>query len=710
MADYLLELQTDELPAANLRAISKLFVSRLFEQLVGRGLTPGKVVTGATPRRLVVSLQDLPRREPDGEQQVLGPPVEESWNADDQPSAALEGFMARAEVPSADELTEVRTEKGQYLALVQPRQGKSLATALGEIVPSLLQELGWDGSPATAFPARLRSALSLLDGKVLRWSAGGIEAGSSTAGHRRLSPQAFAVKDFADYRRRLGRLGIEIAFDRRRAKIRKQLQQRAEDLGAELVGGDRLLDLVTGWCEIPGIVQGEIEADFLRLPSEVVVATLHRLGAFALRANGELLGEFLTVMDRPDDPRERVREGWQRTVAGHLIDARFAEKADLKLPLVQRTHRLGDLVLHAKLGTFAQKRTRLESLVELACGQVGATAEVETARQAATLAKADLTTALVRQHPALAGVVGGIYARGEGYVEAVWQAIYDQYLPAAAGDPPPRGVAGQVLAVADRLDTLVGFMGIGELPTGSRDRHGLKRLAHGLLQVVLDGKLEIDLDLLAARSVLLYTGGRGTEEEGAVCGSEPVEDPPPAAIELQLGAEELLQVLRPFLHDRLRHVLGQRGYAHDEIEAVLAIAGSSLPDLELRLTALQRVRGDRAFSSLVQAAKRIANILRDSPEHSLQEGLLSEPAEKELFTGLEQAREVIEKAVAEQQYVEALRRMAALARRLDRFFKEVLVMDEDDSLRHNRLALLQATRRVFWRVARLKEMAVQETR
>ncbi len=697
MAEYLLELCTDELAASRLEAISEVFVRRVFEELVGRGLAPGKVITGATPRRLVLALQDLPEHEPSGEQQLLGPPVAESWDEAGEPTAALAGFLARAALPSADRLRRIRTEKGEYLGVTRHVEGRPLAAVLGELVPRLLAEMGWRDSPPAAFPARLRGVLSLLDGKLLEWRLGTLRAGRSTAGHPRLSPGTFTVKSFADYRRRLGRLGIEISFSRRRSKLDRKLRAAAAGLGAELVGGDRLLDRLSASCEIPGVVQGDVESDFLTLPSEVVVATLNRLGAFALRAEGELLANFLTVMDRRDDPQGRVREGWQRTVAGHLIDARFAERADRKLPLAERARRLGDLVLHPRLGTYAQKSERLVALVELICSELDWPEELDGARQAATLAKADLTTAMVRQHPTLSGVVGGIYARGEGYVEAVWQAIYDQNQPLTWDDPPPRGAAGQVLAVADRVDTLVGFLGIGELPSGSRDPQGLKRLTQGLLRVVLDGGLELDLDLLAARTVLLYAGaGTGSQEEGA------------ASIELQYGAEELVELLRPFLADRLRHVLGQRGHAHDEIEAVMAVAGNSLPDLEARLFALRKVRGDRAFASLVQAAKRISNIISAADEHPLRVELLTEPAERELNKALEKVRGTLDQAVAKRLYAEALRRMAALARRLDQFFNEVLVMDEDEALRHNRLALLQATHRVFWRVARLQEMAVEE--
>jgi len=225
MAEYLLELRTDELPASHLVTIAEVLVRRIFEELVGRGLAPGKMVTGATPRRLVIVLQDLPANEPSGEQRLLGPPVTEAWDEAGEPTAALAGFLARAAVPKADQLSRIRTEKGEYLGLTRQVEGRPLAVVLGGLVPRLLAELGWDDSPSAAFPARLRGILSLLDGKVLEWRMGALHASRSTAGHPRLSPAVFAVKNFADYRRRLGRLGIEISFERRRSFARPLVRQ-----------------------------------------------------------------------------------------------------------------------------------------------------------------------------------------------------------------------------------------------------------------------------------------------------------------------------------------------------------------------------------------------------------------------------------------------------------------------------------------------------
>ncbi|MEM7355348.1 MAG: glycine--tRNA ligase subunit beta, partial [Acidobacteriota bacterium] len=346
----------------------------------------------------------------------------------------------------------------------------------------------------------------------------------------------------------------------------------------------------------------------------------------------------------------------------------------------ERRRLLEALDLHPRLGSYAAKADRIRALVALACSQLGWDDVLEPAREAAALLKADLTCGLVRDFPSLRGTVGGIYAREEGYVEAVWLGIYEHY----QSRPIPQRRNGQVLAIADRLDSLVGFFGIGQVPSGSRDPFGLRRLAQGLLRIVTEAGLELDLDLLAARAVLLY---------GDL---------------LDRGAETLLGELQTFLSERFRHLMGQRGFAFDEIEAAQAVSVRNLPDRVARLEALRTVREEPEFRSLVLAAKRIFNISQDSREFEVRPEELAEGAEQDLHEALSEVREVVDLAVSEGRYEDGLRAMAELVPHLDRFFADVLVMDENERLKANRIALLQACRRVFWRIARLKEMVVEK--
>ncbi len=677
-SEYLLELRFPELPLRRLERATRQLATRLFEDLMGRGLGPREVVTGMTPRRLMVCLRDLPEVEPDRRERQLGPPVAEAYDEAGKPTEALQGFLERIGA-SLEDVEEVKTERGTYLGVSSEIAGRSLAGVLAELVPAALGELEW-WLPMRA-GGGLRGLLSLLDGDVLACELSGVVAGAATAGHPTLSPEAFEVTGFEDYVRGLEERGIEVDPAARRAALEAALTGRATELGGELDGDVDLLDRLAAGCEIPGVVDGGFEADHTTMPEEVVLAALaNRLDAFAVRGKEDLLPFFLTAMDRGDDPAGLVRSGRERTAAGCLVDARFRYDADRRVTLAERSRGLGGLDFHPRLGSYAAKVERIRELAELACAELGWDDALEPAREAAGLLKADLTSGMVRDYPSLRGTIGGIYAREEGYVDAVWRAIYEHY----QSRPIPSQGAGRVVAVADRLDSLVGFFGIGQTPSGSRDPFGLRRLARGLLRIVVDGELELDLDLMAARAVLLY---------GEV---------------LDRGAEELLRELQAFLAERCRHFLGQRGFAFDEIEAAEAISATSLPDLVARAAALKTVREDGDFRSLVLAAKRIFNIIKDSPEFELRVEELADGAERELRDALGPVREEVARAAGERRYEDCLRAMLPLVPHLDRFFAEVLVMDEDESLRANRIALLQACRRVFWRIARLKAMAVEK--
>lgn len=694
MADeYLLEIRSQDMPPAFQRRTIQHLATRLFEELTGRGLGPREVVTGATPRRLVVSLETLPDREPDREERELGPPVQEAFDADGEPTEALAGFSERVGV-AAGELETVKTERGEYVAVLRTVAGLTLAEALAEVVPRLLGEVRWGAKAGVGdrFWVRpLRSFVSLLDGEVAAFEFGGLTAGRTTAGHPILSPATFEVADGEDYRRRLTGLGIVVSLEERRKSLSRALREEAEELGGELIDDPALLDRLVLSCEIPGVVSGSFRAEYLALPEEVLLATLNRQeSAFAVRRHaagrrqGDLMPAFLTVMDRLDDPRGFVKSGQERAAAGRLSDARFYYEHDRDLPLAERGRALDQLAFHPRLGSYADKTERLRALVELICDELGWEEAKEPALDAVGLLKADLTTDMVRELPELRGTIGGIYAREEGYVEGVWQAVYDHYRPASRDSPIPRRPAGQVVAIADRLDTLVGFLGIGPIPSASKDPFALRRLAQGLLQILIEAELDLDLDLVAARAMLLHGEA------------------------LELPAEEVLERLQGLLGERVAHFLGQRGFAHDEIDAAMAVGKKNLPDLAARVAALGEVRQSAEFGSLVLAARRIANIVRESPEYELDDELLVEEAEIALVTRLREVRETVNGAVGERRYEDGLHAMVELVPALDRFFADVLVMDEDQDRRQNRIALLQSCRRLFWSIARLNALVVEK--
>jgi len=691
--EYLLEVRSEEIPARMLEPGVRELATRVFEELMSRGLGPSEVETGFTPRRLVLVLSGLPEREADREEQVMGPPVRAAFTADGAPAPALLGFAKRCGV-APEELSRVTTDKGEYLAAVKKIEGRETSEVLAEIVPRVLAGIGWAktmrwGSGEGPWVRPIHGIVSLFGGRVVPFELHGIRAGNETAGHPILSPEPFRVDGAEAWRRELAARKIEVRPAERRRILLDTMQARARELGGRLVDDPALLDKLVAICEIPGVMEGRFDDAFLELPAEVLATSLRdHQSAFTVEAgsngSGKLLPCFLTVMDRADDPKGRARSGNEWVVAARLADARFFYGEDRKTGLARRAEQLHRLTFQERLGSYAEKSERLATLAGAICDRLGWEDEREHAVAAARLLKVDLATEMVKEFTSLQGIMGGIYAREEEQPEAIWQAVYDQYMPASTEDRIPRGRVGQVAGLADRIDTLVGIFGLGLIPTGSKDPFGLRRAAQGVVRIALEGDLALDLEAVAVEAAGLY-GDR-------------LKRPP----------EQILDDLRPFLHDRIRFLLEREGFAYDEIEAALAMGATDLPDLRARVGALHRVRESADFLSVVLAAKRIANITKDASGQDLDESLLAEPAEKDLWSAFQGLRSEVEEAAAARDYERCLRRIADLAPVLDKFFVEVLVMAEDPKVRQNRLALLRSIGRTVNRTARITEVVVDK--
>lgn len=690
--ELLLEVRAEEIPARMLEPAIQQVGGEVFEELMTRGIGPREVVTGYTPRRLVLLLKGLPEKEADRDEEVVGPPVAVAFK-DGKPTPAAEGFAKRLEL-TPDDLIRVETDKGEYVAARRKVEGRQTKDILAELLPRTLQDVSWpkqmrwiDGAGPWVRP--VHGLVALFGDEVVDLSLFDVPAGRETVGHPVLSPEPFEVHGVEDYLEKLRKRGVEVLPEARRDALAQGMAERARDMGGRVVPDEELLDKLTAICEIPGVMEGRFDEAYAELPREVLTMALKdHQSAFTVESDngdGELLPAFLTVMDRPDDPEGRVRAGNEWVVRARLADAKFFYTEDRKTRLSERVRSLETLTFHERLGSYLEKARRIEELAELICRELGHGDEVAEAQEAARLLKTDLTTQMVVEFTSLQGVVGGIYARDEGYPEPVWQAIYDQYLPSSTDDPIPRGIIGQIVSLADRMDTLVGIFGLGLIPTGSRDPFGLRRAAQGVVRICLEGELPLDLDLVAAKAARLY--GDRLEDSG----------------------EDVLDELRPFLEDRVRYLLGQKGYGHDEIDAALAVGASQPPDVAARVRAIHALREREEFLSVVLSAKRIVNIVKGAPEHTLKEDALAEEAERDLHQSFVGLREEIEEAAESGDYERGLEKIAELAPVLDRFFDEVLVMDENERLKNNRIALLQAIHRSISKIAKLTEVVVDKS-
>ncbi|MCP4201301.1 MAG: glycine--tRNA ligase subunit beta [bacterium] len=686
--EFLLEVRCEEIPARMVRRATQNLGSRIFQELLNRKLTPRAIETGFTPRRLTVALMGVPAREQDRTEKVTGPPASVAFDESGQPTQAAEGFARRCGIEPGD-LTRVETPKGEYAAAVVTTEGRPTAEVLSEIAPKAIAELNWAkimlwGNRVGPWARPVHGILALFEGEVVPFDLFGVESGKTTCGHPVLSPKQFSVVGFASYRKKLSKLGIEVNFKERLAKLETGLAEAAAELGGGVVEDRALLERLTAMCGTPGVVAGRIDDKHLELPREVLIASLRdHQSAFTVETGGRLLPAFLTLMDRADDPEGFVRRGNEWVVEARLEDAAFFYEEDRKKPLAEHAAGLDRLSFHEKLGSYADKSERIAELCKFIGRLLDWEDEARAAVEVARLMKADLVSEMVGEFSSLQGIMGGVYARAEGLDEEVWRPIYEQYIPQGSSDPITSTRVGRVVGLADRIDSIVGILGIGLTPSGSKDPFGLRRAAQGVVRIALEGEMELDLDLVAARAYKEY-GDR-----------------------LEESAEEVLGIWRPFLFDRIRHILGLDDFSYDEIEAALEVGATNLPDLRARVAAIHTVRDEPGFRSVVLAAKRIANILRGVPEQELDADLLSETAEKLLYQAYQNLKDEIKKAEQEKRYEECLRTMTSFADVLDHFFVEVLVMDENPDVRNNRVALLQAIQRSLSRTAGLTAVVVE---
>ena len=686
MSDLLIEILAEEIPAGVLPQARTELLQGLAAALKEQRIN-GTFFIHSTSRRLVVIARDLPEAQDDMVAETTGPPASAAYDAAGKPTKAAEGF-ARSQGVAVEDLLVKATTKGDYCTARRLVAGRPTPEVVAEVLPPILTKMSFprmmrwgDGSFVWVRP--VHSLVALFDGAVIDLSLFGVEAGRMTHGHRTLAPGRLIIVGVQDYLQKLRSSFVEPDF----AVRRRQLVERAEALAAE-VGGhpghdQALFDTWTHLVECPGLVRGTFDPRFLALPEEILVTTMrHHQKVLPVRdGEGILTPHFLAVADQAGDPKGLIARGNEWVLNARFADARFFFEDDSKTRLEDRVERLAALSFQEKLGDYLKKTTRLERLSEELAELLGLPEEKPEASRAARLLKADLVTGMVGEFPELQGIVGGLYARKEGEAEEVWQAVYDQYRPATAEDEVPRTEAGGIVALADRLDTLAGFFGLGLVPTGSKDPYALRRSALGVVKILLDKGWHLDRASAVGKALAQHDG-------------------------LPRAAGEVVPELVTFLLDRLRFLLDRRGHRADEIEAVLTTDCRDVVDAAERVAAVSAIRGQADFGPLSTAFKRVQNILAQAGEGTGEPDpeKLTEDAERQLASDYLQARELIDELVTQRSYGEALQVMASLGPSLDRFFTEVLVMAPDPEVRANRFALLRSMRDQFSRVARFSEI------
>jgi glycyl-tRNA synthetase beta chain len=712
MPDFLLEIGCEEIPARMIDAASLDLRERVHKLLERERLfATGAVSSLDSPRRLAVLAAAIPVAQPDVTEQVIGPSANVAFK-DGQPTPAAHAFAKKAGV-DVSQLERVTTSKGEYLAAKITKKGRSATEVLSELLPKEMNSIYWPKNmywrkPSEKFVRPVRWLVALLDGEVIPLEFDGIRAGNQSRGHRILadgpisiSSAGFAYVDALRAARVLGR-------SERERQIRKALDAATRTVsGAHWREDKSLLDTVVNLTEFASVVLGNFDQEFLELPEEVLVTVMrdHQKYFAIENESGKLLPYFLAVLNTDGDPHGIIRHGHERVLRARFNDARFFWQTDQKHPLRERTTWLKHVTFQKDLGSYYDKTKRVQRLCSWLCEivrQNGVPVRPGIVHKAASLAKTDLTTELVKEFTELQGIVGGLYASvqeldpgmPDSTRQLIAQAIYDQYKPESTEDTVPRSVEGAVLSIADKADSVAGMFALGLQPTGSKDPFALRRQANGIVRTIAEKKLPLSLSQLFADARAVY---RASPAERKF--SDAFDYP---------GA------LRTFFRERvefyLRDVLG---FAYDVVNAVLAVDSDNVVNAVARAEVVKGVREYPDFQSIAIACKRIRNILRQANEKGIHPAdgfqFLSNEAEeaKLLQAKIEQMASAIKTDTREKDYVSALLKLSALREPVDRFFDKVMVMVHDESVRANRLALLQTLLNEFSTIADFSEIVTE---
>ena len=712
MPDFLLEIGCEEIPARMIDAASVELRQRVHKLLDRERLAPsGEISCLDTPRRLAVLAPNISAAQPDVTEQVSGPSVSVAFK-NGQPTSAAHAFAKKAGV-EISQLERISTPKGEYLSAKITKKGRAAAEILAEFVPKEIASIYWPKNmywrkPSERFVRPVRWLVAMLDAEIIPIEFDGVRAGNQSRGHRILADRPVPIpRAGAPYVDALKRARV-LSRDEREQEIRKALDAATRDIpGAHWREDKLLLDTVVNLTEFPSAILGSFDPEFLELPEEVLVTVMrdHQKYFAVDDAKSKLVPHFLAVLNTDGDPNGIIRHGHERVLRARFNDARFFWQTDQKHPLRERSGWLRNVTFQRDLGSYYDKVLRVQRVASWMCEIIRQNAMAVrpgVVHKAACLAKADLTTELVKEFTELQGIVGGLYARvqkldpdlPEATRFAIADAIYDHYKPESMDDSVPRTTEGAVLSIADKADSIAGMFALGLQPTGSKDPFALRRQANGIVKTIAEHKLPINLEQLFDDARKAYRGSAAEKKFSA--------------------ALDYDNAIKHFLRERLEFYLRDvLGFKYDVVNAVLAAGADDVVDAVARARAVTKVRPSPDFESISVAFKRMKNILRQASESGkevagiLNLETLQEPAEKELASQVPETAKTVAQLSGQRNYERALVEVSRLRPAIDHFFDKVMVMVEDDRVRANRLALLQTLLREFSTIADFSEIVTE---
>lgn len=680
--DLLIEIGTEELPPKALSQLSKAFTDGIVKGLQEARLNMGAVTSFATPRRLAVIIKEVDTQQEDQLIERKGPAVQAAFDADGNPSKAIQGFARSCGVEVAD-LQKQETDKGAWFVFQQQEKGKQTSELLANIISASLNKLPtpkrmrW-GDKDVEFVRPVHWLVVLLGEDIVDLEVMDLQAGRETRGHRFHQQGPITIDSANSYESQLKKGYVIANFAKRRDLVSQGAESAANTLGGAVVIDPGLLDEVTALVEWPVAVAGNFEERFLDVPQECLITTMEDNQKYfaVVGADGKLMPHFITTSNIESSDVQKVSEGNERVIRPRFADAEFFWEQDKKNPLETRIEKTGMILFQKQLGTLFEKTQRVGKLAEMIATSIGA--DVAQAKRAAELSKCDLMTDMVGEFPKLQGIMGRYYALQDGETENVAWALEEQYMPRYAGDNLPAHEAGMILSLADRIDTLMGIFAIGQKPTGTKDPFALRRAALAVLRIIIEGNLNLDLKALLQEA------------------ANQLND--------KVDAEASIETAFDYILERLNAYYKDQGIPTSVVDSVAKLKPSNPLDFHKRVNAVARFREMAEAESLAAANKRIGNILKKQSAQSdetINTALFAEDAEAALHKALTEQIQAVEPLFGEGNYEEALKSLANLREPVDQFFDDVMVMADDEQLKNNRLALLSQLRNTFLKIADL---------
>lgn len=684
--DLLIEIGTEELPPKALKKLAAAFYSEVTAGLNKAELQFKDMRSFAAPRRLALLITDLTEQQPDKQIERRGPALQAAYDEDGCPTKAAQGFAGSCGV-KVEDLAKLETDAGAWLVFRSEERGQPTAQLIPDIVQQALDKLPipkrmrWADLDAQ-FVRPVHWVILLFGNDIIDAEILSVKTGRETRGHRFHHPAAITIAAPADYEMLLETQGKVIAdFERRRHAIKGQAEELALSKKGNAVIDDELLDEVTSMVEWPVAVLGDFEQRFLDVPQEALISTMSANQKYfhLVDTQGKLMPHFITISNLESKDVSMIREGNERVIRPRFSDAEFFWNQDRKQTLGERLDSLGTVVFQKKLGTLLDKTRRVAKLAAHIAEQLGGNKQL--ALRAAELCKCDLMTNMVFEFTELQGIMGRYYAQHDGEDPQVAQALDDYYKPRFAGDELPASIISQSLAIADRLDTLTGIFAIGQTPTGDKDPFALRRASLGVLRILIEQNLNLDLAELITTAAAFH--------------------------DKAIKADKAVQAVLDYMLDRFHAYYVDQGIRGDVLEAVLCLKPTHPLDIDNRLRAVNAFRQLPQAESLAAANKRIGNILKKVegklPEQ-IDAGLLREQQEKDLYQTLSTLSDKVQQLIDKANYTEALSELAQLRDSIDSFFDHVMVMAEDDKLKNNRIALLNQLHGLFMQVADISRL------